>query len=287
MNDAVQGRDWHSLRYQAFRWVKYLTYALLSFNVYLFLEEELVSASYSLSSDFDVGTLVQLFSATLDTAAWVALLLLFELETAVIPDNRLVGMTKRLIHGVRLLCGLAIVSAFTGYWGEWQIFLASASLPAASCDLVGQGWSVLVDFDEFIDLTAENCLALGPDTLNVIRLDQVMASPAAFSSAHDLAFADVINAGAWILVVVVLEIEVRLQLKGGVPRRLQWMLNPTKLVLYATLAVAAVYWGFEGAFLDFWDAALWLFAFVFIEMNVFEWQQDIDAKSLDQAQNQS
>jgi hypothetical protein len=46
-------------------------------------------------------------------------------------------------------------------------------------------------------------------------------------------------------------------------------------VLYLTLAIAAVYWGFEGEFLDFWDAALWLFAFVFIELNVFEWQRDL------------
>jgi hypothetical protein len=46
-------------------------------------------------------------------------------------------------------------------------------------------------------------------------------------------------------------------------------------VLYTTLVVAAIYWGFKGDFLDFWDAALWLFAFVFIELNVFEWQQEI------------
>jgi len=46
-------------------------------------------------------------------------------------------------------------------------------------------------------------------------------------------------------------------------------------VLYTTLALAAVYWGIEGEFLDFWDAALWLFAFVFIELNVFAWQQEL------------
>ena len=44
-----------------------------------------------------------------------------------------------------------------------------------------------------------------------------------------------------------------------------------KAVLYATL-VAADYWGFKGDFLDFWDEALLLFAFVFIELNVFEWR---------------
>ena len=51
--------------------------------------------------------------------------------------------------------------------------------------------------------------------------------------------------------------------------------NSLKVVLYTTLVVAAIYWGLKGDFLDFWDAALWLFAFVFIELNVFEWQQEI------------
>ena len=68
---------------------------------------------------------------------------------------------------------------------------------------------------------------------------------------------------------------------GGVPRRFQRPLNGIKVVLYLTLAVAAVYWGFEGEFLDFWDAALWLFAFVFIELNVFEWQRDLARQAQD------
>lgn len=276
MNEVARGWGRNSLRYKVYTGVKYLTYALLSLNVYLFLEEELVSASHALADAFDPSMLVQLFSATLDTAAWVILLLLFELETAVIPDDRLVGRNKLLIHGIRLLCGAAIVSAFGGYVGEWEVFLAASSTPAFPCDLVGQGWSILLDFDDFVPLDAASCTALGPDALSITALDKVLAAPQAFASAHDLALVDVINAGAWILVVIVLEIEVRLQLKGGVPHQFQLAVNLFKVLLYATLALAAVYWGFEGDFLDFWDAALWLFAFVFIEMNVFEWQQELE-----------
>ena len=40
--------------------------------------------------------------------------------------------------------------------------------------------------------------------------------------------------------------------------------------------IAAVYWGVKGDFVDFWDAMLWLIAFVFIELNVFEWRQITD-----------
>ena len=46
-----------------------------------------------------------------------------------------------------------------------------------------------------------------------------------------------------------------------------------KYLLYAAIAGAAVYWGLFGTFLDFWDASLWIAAFIFIERNVFEWEQ--------------
>jgi len=41
----------------------------------------------------------------------------------------------------------------------------------------------------------------------------------------------------------------------------------------------AAYWGFEGGFLGFWDAFLWLVAIIFIELNIFQWHEDAgDAK---------
>src|SRR6056300_662398 len=134
-----------SLGQTLYRAAKYLIYGLLTLNIGLFLQEELLSAQHALSDGQNLASLIQLFSATLDTAAWVVLLLLFELETAVIPDEKLVGSTKWLIHGVRFLCGAAIVSACMGYVGEWEVFLASAPSPASPCDLVGGSWSVLAD----------------------------------------------------------------------------------------------------------------------------------------------
>ena len=52
--------------------------------------------------------------------------------------------------------------------------------------------------------------------------------------------------------------------------------QPGKGLLYFILFAAAVYWGFEDDFLDFWDAVLWLFAFFVIERNVVSWRQEAD-----------
>ena len=40
------------------------------------------------------------------------------------------------------------------------------------------------------------------------------------------------------------------------------------------LAAAVVVWAIKGDFVDWWDAFLWLVAFVFIELNVFEWRAE-------------
>lgn len=266
----------HSWKVRLYQALKYSCYALLTVNIYFFLNQELTAAFMSTNGHWSLGSIVQLFSATLDTTAWVILLLLFELETAILSDDKLVGWTKRVIHGVRLICGLAICSAFVGYLGEWSVLESATPLSQGlACELLGQGYSVMLGFDDFATLTEANCGRLIGDLVSVDGFDSVIATQSTLRDAQWLALTDVINAGAWILVVVVLELEVRMQLHGGVPDRFQVAMTASKFAIYSALAGAAVYWGLAGDFLDFWDAALWLFAFVFIELNVFEWQQEL------------
>ena len=66
------------LSYQLYRWAKYFIYAMLTLNIWFFLAEELASAEFALEADDTAVMGIQLFSATLDTLAWVILLLLFE-----------------------------------------------------------------------------------------------------------------------------------------------------------------------------------------------------------------
>ena len=255
------------LSYQLYRWVKYFIYAMLSLNIWFFLAEELASAQFALEADDTAVMGIQLFSATLDTIAWVILLLLFEAETAVIPDHRLKGLLRIAIHVVRMLCTLAICLAFLGYIAEWRTLLASVPVTQSACSLVSDNWVVMLKLDEFIPLTASNCAQWGSDTKVVSGLEHVLAAPSGLLAAQRLALVDVINAGAWILVVVLLEIDVRVLTRwDDMSRYAVHLWKGAKLMLYTTLVVAAIFWGFKGNFLDFWDAALWLFAFVFIEL---------------------
>ena len=76
--------------------------------------------------------------------------------------------------------------------------------------------------------------------------------------------------------VIILEVDVWLQLRGRLQGRIVSASKAIKLFLYSILFVAAAYWGLLGDFLDFWDAFMWLVAFVFIEMNLFQWQAETD-----------
>tara|TARA_R110002110_G_scaffold205066_7_gene417252 strand:+ start:407627 stop:408487 length:861 start_codon:yes stop_codon:yes gene_type:complete len=262
------------LRFRLFTTVKYTVYALLCVNVYLFAQEELLALEYTFGSGVAAAEIIQVFSATIDTAAWVLLLLLFELETSALDDRKIHGPVKWALHGIRGLCSLAIVYAFTGYYAELVTLYNVVPVSANdACTLVTQNLSLLVDLDEYVPLNLDNCAAVGTELYRVSGF-AIVVDAQTLEDARWLARTDVLNAAAWILVVIVLEVEVRLQLRGNLSTQVMNSTKFIKFLLYAILFVAAAYWGYAGDFLDFWDAALWLFAFIFIELNVFEWQYE-------------
>lgn len=168
----------------AFTAFKWSVYALLALNV----------ALYGIH-----GTPVE----QVDTAAWVALLLLFELETGGWTPG---GSGRRFARGLRVLASAAVVASTIAYGlqREWLDFA---------------------------------------------------------------------NATTWLAVVAALELEMRVPPERRAFHRLRRVLTQG---LYAALATFLFAWlgrgladGDAGAWLDAWDAGLWLLAFCAIELNVF------------------
>jgi hypothetical protein len=140
------------------------------------------------------------------------------------------------------------------------------------CSLAGN-WSYAVGLDDFTAITAANCADLSAAS-SFLRFEHLQAVVDAngLMELRRLAWVDVINAAVWILVVLVLEIDVRLQERKLFEGFALYASTLAKFMLYTALLLAAIYWGVKGDFVDFWDAFLWLVAFVFIEMNMFEWR---------------
>ena len=260
-----------------FQFFKYAVYALLTLNVYWFFAEEQLAAQLQFPLGIQAGDLIEAYAATIDTAAWVVLLLMFELETYVLEDHHFTKKVTWTLHGVRALCYSFIVYAFYGYTANAIFVYDMVPLSNVSdlCTLIEEQWSYAVDLDEYVQITASNCGAFTGNS----AFQQFGALPAVVDAPglrdiQYLAWVDVVNAGVWLFVVLILEIDVRLQEHGYVDGLALTLSSWFKFGLYAVLLLAAIYWGIKGDFVDFWDAFLWLVAFFFIEMNVVEWRHE-------------
>jgi hypothetical protein len=259
-----------------FRVFKYTIYGLLTLNLFFFFQEDFLASREVFAAGVAWDRLPEAFSATLDTAAWLLLLWLFELETAVIRDEDLAGALKWVMLALNTAAYLFILWAFYGYISKFGVL--SNTLPFVIddvCSLVGSGFTWVQDLDQYPPLDAGACAALQGQVLFQISGTEIIGTADAIRAARNLTIIDIINAADWLVIVALLEVEVYLQVKGLLTDRLLLSTKLTKGVLYTILFACAVYWGFLGDFLDFWDAFLWLVAFVFIELNIFQWHEEI------------
>ena len=257
--------DWFSV-------FKYLVYAALVANVALFFKDDWEAAAHVFRDGLPFARIIEGFAPSIDTAAWVILLLLFELETCQLSDEVMTRPIGHVIRGLRALCYVVIVYAFTGYLGKALGFglYVPADIPDA-CTLAMKQFALLVELDEYRVLTAGNCAGItGP--LFVNEQTRTLAETGTLIQATRLAWVDVVNSGTWLLILALLELDVRPDVKRLFPGWFGAVSLRAKSLLYAVIAGAAVYWGLFGTFLDFWDAFLWIAAFIFIERNV--WKSD-------------
>jgi hypothetical protein len=257
---------------------KYIVFILLSINVFVFLREESNANTHLFSSGVNIARIIEAYAATIDTASWVMLLLLFELETEVIADEKIKGPTKWAIHWTRWLCSVFILYALYGYIAK--LFSLSSYQLSEISNLCSQtvDWSFLTTLDQFTSVTLDNCAALAATEYLQLSDKNIIATHETLNAAKWLAWVDVVNASTWVLIVIMLEIDVRIQLRKHVYKTWEFVSGITKIVLYCILFIAAIIWGIDGTFIDTWDASLWLVAFIFIEMNVFDWQEEIAAQ---------
>ena len=260
--------------YQLF---KYSIYFLLTINIFVFFGEEWLATRLEYPQGISGGEFFKAYAATIDTAAWVILLLMFELETYVLEDRHFTRAVRLSLHTLRAVCYLFIIFAFYGYVVDAIYVYQTSPLAGISdlCTLADQSWSYATTFGEYAAITVSNCASFSNlDTF--VRFDGVTAivDLPGLADIHFLAMVDVINAGVWLLVVLLLETDVRLQEKGRFEGIALYLSTIAKFILYSILALAVVAWMVTGDFVDWWDAFLWLVAFVFIELNVFEWRHE-------------
>jgi len=277
VNQALSDHGKFLHPHRVFTLFKWAVYILLAWNAIQFLQEDLAASAETFGNTITWRNIVEAYSAFIDTSAWLVLLLIFEFETAIIPDERLKGGLKWFLLLLKAMCYFFIVYAFYGYLSKYVVITHLLPFSIADvCSLVGTDWNYVVDLDDYPPIDAAACTTMQGQQLLQISGTEIIGTREALDSAWGLAVIDIINAGTWLIIVLMLEVEVWMQLRDALTDRMMKLGKYLKGFFYLVLFIAAAYWGFEGSFLDFWDAFLWLVAFIFIELNIFQWHEEVE-----------
>jgi len=283
-SQTILGMNKASL-FQAF---KYGVYLLITVNVALFWREDYLASQHTFRGGMNWDSIYTAYATTIDSSAWLILLLLFEYETFIVEDENFKGFLKGIVKFSSWICFGLILLAAAGYYDQFLIVDAFAPTTySAACAAVGQIQSYAVDFSDYHALTAANCGSAGSGPIFVHAGNGVLATGDTLLRMRHLALTDVVNSIAWIVLVIVLEIEIMLQFGRSLSKRLTILARYIKGTLYIALLAAAIYWGYLSALLDFWDAFLWIVAFVFIEMNMLEWAEEVEAETKTASERQT
>ena len=260
-----------------FQVFKYSIYVLVTANMYFFMEEEILAYPIRYPNGIAINEIYEGFAASIDTAAWLILLWLLELETYILDDNKITKSVKTSLLAIKVFCYGFIVYSFFVYCANLIFFYTNDTLIQANnlCDLVPDKWSYSVSINEYVPIDLVNCNQLSSSS-NFIKFNdmQAIVDQNGLTEIIRLGWIDVINAGVWIIVVLIIEINIILVEKNrylSLSNKISFL---SKYLLYPILFFNAFYWGIKGDFIDFWDAFLWLIAFIFIELNIIQWDDD-------------
>jgi len=258
---------------------KLLVYGLLLVNFVLYVGDDLEAASYTMRNGGDFLKWTAAFTTSIDLVAWFTLLLLFELETAALSDEVLARPSVILLtHGVRLVCYLFLahtVYAYSLIYYDLMQVVAIADVTQL-CQLVAPDVSFSRNL-EYAPLSVENCNTLSSASqFYFSEPGLVVMDIEGLTLERRLVLVDLLEAVAWLLILLTIEIMVKLQDSGTTRGPVVVTIKSMKILLYGTLWIIAAWWLSLGHVRFAWDEALWILGFVAIEGNMGDWKKEIE-----------
>jgi hypothetical protein len=259
-------------------WIKWTVYTLLLVNFGYYFWEEWVIATHTLRG---VGGLLDwtgAFAGSIDELAWFALLILFELETHVLSDEAFTPRVERTLHVARILCYMFLANGIYSYsvnLVDLEREVVELQGVASLCELADQEISFASNM-VYTTIDGENCSGLSEASAFYRMIDDgVVTDARGLRIEKELVWVDLIEAVAWLLIVLAIEIEVRLQNRDITSGPLMRVTRATGGLLYGVLFLVMGYWAFRGQWVYAWDELLWIGGFAVIEMNVAEWREEL------------
>ena len=253
--------------------VKWTVYLALIVNFGLYAYDDWMVYRSVLAPGAPWPDIFEQFATTIDMAAWLGLVFLFELETYALPDDAFKGWVTKAIHTVRAVCYVGVAYAAYGYTVntlDYYDYVEAAGL-AGLCQIADQDRSLQLDTITYLPITDENCASIstGAPFYQKVGEMSVIDAPA-LDHVQKLSWVDVANAFVWLVVVLLIEIEIRMQAADRFGSRALKPFRILKTIFYGELIINAVIWGVTGYPIYAWDAFLWIFGFWAIELNLVE-----------------
>lgn len=264
--------------------IKWTIYFLLLVNFALYLDRDSRAAIHTLTlaepfiTWIQVLAVTQVFAASIDHGAWMVLILLFELETYLLSDEQFTPLVKRLLHGIRLACYAFILHTAYAYSANvYKLYTDAKPLPEVTdlCQLADDKLSFITNQD-YVYIDADNCAQLGKSGEYVLLTKgRVVADRFNYNREKLLAWLDLLELLCWLTIMMLIEVNIRLQDRGVARGRVTTTMNYLKPTLYGVIFIIAVYWGTTDLFFYFWDEVVWIGGFAVIEMNVLDWRAEL------------
>jgi hypothetical protein len=260
----VAASRWPSL----FQISKYIIATILLVNILFYLMEDLTAFLY-LDPGASLGDVVQSFSTTIDYVAWMILIVLFEMGTSAHARGALHGVRNWVIAGLTAVCYGVLVYATYGYTVDLvDTYHYEPIASETVCDLVEKNFAYMASDNRPVELSARNCGGFAGQRMYRSPSDHLIAAHANLMAIQKLGWVDVVNAVTWLLVVLIFQIEISLKQLDKLTKFRLALCTAIKVFLYLVLTGDAIYWTIYSAFIDYWDAWIWLAAFVLIDLNL-------------------
>ncbi len=260
--------------------VKWTVYTLLIINFVFYIFEDWNRAVHTLHAGSTFLDWTSEFANSIDESAWFLLLFMFELETYVVDDEDWTGWVAHTVRGVRLVCYVLIAHTVYAYIIVVINLQPTAPVEDVSdlCGLTGVDVSYVYNL-EYTEVNDQTCGELsGESQFYWLAEDSVVSDMAGLNLERDLAWADLIEAVVWLLILLAIEIVVRLQGRGITGGTLISTANALSVFLYLSLIALGVYWATLSHWLYLWDELVWIGGFAAIEMNVSQWRDELLGK---------
>ncbi len=257
---------------QRFKWG---VYALLFADFLVYLYQDVDSARFRLDAGSSVLEVLAAYVTSIDLVAWFTLILLFELESYVRAGRPWEGAARWGVQGLRLLCYAAILHTSYANVVELAELRNPGRLPASAnaCAYAGD-WSLLRNRD-YLEIDAGNCRTIGrgPEFF-ALSDDHVLTDREGLREGTVLAWTDLAESVAWLLVVLLTEAAVRLSRAASVRgAQAATAIQQLKGLLYAAILAIAFFWGSTGQVLYLWDELAWILGFLVIDGNLRDWRR--------------